>query len=74
MENPPTGWKENPYVYQTLGSVATNAMRELGLPCFQYIDDRHLGELWGSLAKHSSGFEAAGAAFFRAATILTQLG
>ena len=70
----PQGWKESPYVYQTLGSVATNALRELGLPCSQYIDDRHLGELWGSVEKRSSSLNAANAAFFVAATILTQLG
>ena len=69
----PQGWKESPYVYQTLGSVATNALRELVLPCFQYIDDRHLGELWGPVAKRSSSLDAANAAFFVAATILTQL-
>ena len=67
------GWKESPYVYQTLGSVATNALRELVLPCFQYIDDRHLGELWGPVTKRSSSLDAANAAFFVAATILTQL-
>ena len=70
----PQGWKESPYVYQTLGSVATNALRELGLPCSQYIDDRHLGELWGSVAKRSFSLDAANVAFFVAATILTQLG
>ena len=70
----PQGWKESPYVYQTLGSVATNALRELGLPCSQYIDDRHLGELWGSVAKRSSSLDAVNAALFVAATILTQLG
>ena len=60
----PQGWKESPYVYQTLGSVATNALRELVLPCFQYIDDRHLGELWGPVAQRSSSLDAANAAFF----------
>ena len=69
----PQGWKESPYVYQTLGSVATNALRELVLPCFQYIDNRHLGELWGPVAKRSSSLDAVNAAFFVAATILTQL-
>ena len=67
----PQGWKESPYVYQTLGSVATNALRELGLPCSQYIDDRHLGELWDSVGKRSSSLDASNAAFFVAATILT---
>ena len=62
------------YIYQTLGSVATNALRELGLPCSQYINDRHLSKLWGSVAKRSSSLDAANAAFFVAATILTQLG
>ena len=64
----PQGWKESPYVYQTLGSVARY------IDDRQYIDDRHLGELWGSVKKRSSSLEAANSAFFVAATILTQLG
>ena len=45
-----------------------------GMPCSQYIDDRHLGELWGSTFKRISSFDAANCAFFMAATLLTQLG
>ena len=70
----PQGWKESPYIYQTLGMVATHVMRELGVPCSQYIDDRHLGELWGSEIARTSSLDAANCAFFVAATVLTQLG
>ena len=37
-------WKESPYIDQT---VATSYIREIGFSSSQYIDDRHLGELWG---------------------------
>ena len=70
----PQGWKESSYIYRTLGSVTTNTLKELGLSCSQYIDDRHLGELWGSVEKRPSSLEAVNAAFFAATTILTQLG
>ena len=43
----PQGWKESPYIYQTLGQVAIHALRNYGIPCSQHIDNRHLGELWG---------------------------
>ena len=62
-----------PFSLNQVVNPATNALRELVLSCFQYIDDRHLGELWGPVAKRSSSLEAANAAFFVAATILTQL-
>ena len=70
----PQGWKESPYIYQTLGQVATHALRNCGIPCSQYIDDRHLGELWGSKCRRASSVDAANCAFFVAATLLTQLG
>ena len=40
----PFGWKISPYVYQTLGMVATQELRRQHIPCSQYIDDRHLGQ------------------------------
>ena len=64
----------SPYIYQTLGQVATHALRNYGIPCSQYIDDRHLGELWGSQIKRTSSADAANCAFFVAATLLTKLG
>jgi hypothetical protein len=41
----PFGWKISPYIYQTLGMVATQEIRAQGVLCCQYIDDRHLGQL-----------------------------
>jgi hypothetical protein len=40
----PFGWKISPYIYQTLGMVATQELRNQYIPCAQYIDDRHLGQ------------------------------
>lgn len=41
----PFGWKASAYIYHTIGMGATNYMRSLGVPCSQYIDDRHVGQL-----------------------------
>ena len=70
----PQGCKESPYIYQTLGQVVTHTLRDYGMPCSQYINDHHLGELWGSKFKRISSFDAVNCAFFVAATLLTQLG
>lgn len=51
-----------------------HTLRNYGIPCSQYIDDRHLGELWGTQIKRNSSFDAANCAFFVAGTLLTQLG
>lgn len=40
----PFGWKNSPYVYQTIGLVATNFFRQKGIACWLYIDDRLNGE------------------------------
>ena len=40
----PFGWKISPYIYQSLGMVATQELRKRQIPCSQYIDDRHLGQ------------------------------
>ena len=40
----PFGWKMSPYIYQSLGMVATHQLRNRRIPCSQYIDDRHLGK------------------------------
>lgn len=40
----PFGWKISPYIYQSLGMGATQEIRSQDVPCFQYIDDRHLGQ------------------------------
>ena len=49
-------------------------LRNHGILCAQYIDDRHLGDLWGTQIKRNFSFDAANCAFFVAGTLLTQLG
>ena len=39
----PFGWKASAYIYHTIGMGATSYIRSLGMPCSQYIDDRHVG-------------------------------
>lgn len=41
----PFGWKSSAYLYHTIGLSATSYARSLGVPCSQYIDDRHAGQL-----------------------------
>ena len=57
-----------------LGQVATHTLRNYGIPCSQYIDDRHLGESWGTQIKRNSSFDAASCGFFVAGTFQAQLG
>ena len=42
----PFGWKNSPFVYQTIGLAATNYFRSVGIACFLYIDDRLNGEIF----------------------------
>lgn len=41
----PFSWKASSYLYHTIGMGSTNYIRYLGVPCNQYIDDRHVGQL-----------------------------
>ena len=41
----PFGWKMSPYVYHTTGLAVSGVLREQGIPCSLYIDDRLNGEL-----------------------------
>ena len=43
----PFGWKASAYIYHNLGLVS-HAVRSLGVPLSQYIDDRHVGQLFAS--------------------------
>ena len=71
----PFGWKVSAFVYHSIGMAATNYIRSLGVPCSQYIDDRHCGQLCLSFTQSSySGFALAEMAAFIACTILTSLG
>ena len=45
MKPYPFGWKACAYIYHTVGLAATNYIRLLGVPCSQYINDRHVGQL-----------------------------
>ena len=38
------GWKANAYIYHNIGMAATSRIRLFGVPCSQYIDDRHVGQ------------------------------
>lgn len=42
----PFGWKASAYLYHNLGLVISDAARSLGVPVSQYIDDRHVGQLF----------------------------
>ncbi|KAK3700587.1 hypothetical protein QZH41_001585 [Actinostola sp. cb2023] len=61
------------------GLAATSYVRSLGVPCSQYIDDRHVGQLaprldFASLVSSWSDLELAEAACFICASVLTSLG
>lgn len=76
----PFGWKISPYIYQTLGLAATQKIRDHGVPCCQYIDDRHLGQLrrpQASTGDHSQphdNVQLARDALYIAVNLLTSLG
>ena len=42
----PFGWRASFYLYHNVGPVVTSTARSLGLPVSQYIDDRHVGQLF----------------------------
>ena len=44
----PFGWKASAYIYHNLGLVVSHAARSLGVPLSQYIDPRHVGQLFAS--------------------------
>lgn len=46
----PFGWKASAFIYHNLGLVVSHAARSLGIPLSQYIDDRHVGQLFSSPA------------------------
>ena len=75
----PFGWKGSAYVYHSIGMAATSYIRSLGVPCSQYIDDRHVGQLSPppesrASAEDWSDLEFANAAIFIAAFVLISLG
>lgn len=70
----PFGWKASAYVYHSTGLVATSSIRSLNVPCSQYIDDRHIGQLVTPQGCSWSNFQKAEAAAYITASVLTSLG
>ena len=44
----PFGWKNSPFIHQTVGLGPTRFFRSLGIACSLYIDDRLNGKLFAS--------------------------
>ena len=73
----PFGLKASAYVYHSTSSLATSYITTRGVPCSQYIDDRHAGQLMVRGKPTSpiwSNFELAQAAAFILVSVLTALG
>ena len=75
----PFGWKASAYLYHTIGMAATSYVRSLGVPCSQYIDDRHVGQLASRPQSNKtvtrwSDFEYADVATFICASVLVSFG
>lgn len=79
----PFGWKNSPYVYQTIGLVATNFFRRERIACSLYIDDRLNGELFTKRGFRSGPidqrdieyrYKSAAVALYIACIVLTHLG
>ena len=73
----PFDWKASAYLYHSIGLVATSYIRSHGVPCSQYIDDRHFGQL--QIRRNAppcswSDFQRAQAALYIARYILIDLG
>ena len=73
----PFGWKASAYLYHSVGLVATSYICSHGVPCSQYIDDRHFGQL--QIRRNAppcswSDFQRAQAALYIACYILIDLG
>ena len=79
----PFGWKLSPYIYHSIGLVATGFLRSQGIPCSLYIDDRLNGEIftasgpWSKLPQErprAFRLEAAKAALYVVLSVLIELG
>ena len=42
----PFGWKASAFIYHKLGLAVSAAARSFGVPVSQYIDDRHVGQIF----------------------------
>ena len=74
----PFGWKASAYIYHTVGLAATSYIRSMHVPCSQYIDDRHTGQLRlspiSSTHSTASNFALAEAAAYIVCYVLVELG
>lgn len=79
----PFGWKNSPFIYQTVGLGPTNFFRSLGVACSLYIDDRLNGELFASKGFWSRpllqrtpeySYQSAEAVFYIVCSVLVNLG
>lgn len=51
----PFGWKASAFIYHKLGLAVSGAARSIGVPVSQYIDDRHVGQLFSPPLRVSRG-------------------
>ena len=70
----PFGWKAIAYVYHSTDLVATSYIRTLKVPCSQYINDRHNGQLVIPTGCNWCDFQKAEAAAYIVTSIRTTLG
>ena len=69
------GWKASTFLYHNFGLVVTSAARSLGVPVSQYIDDRHVDQLFSSdLAVYQPCRQLALAAAFILLSLLVSAG
>ena len=71
----PFRWKASAFLYHNFGLVVTSAARSLGVPVLQYVDDRHVGQLFSSaLAVYQPCRQLAIAAAFILLSLLLSAG
>ena len=70
----PFGWKASAFIYNSVGLAASSFIRTLGVPCTQYIDDRHVGQLRLNSSHLFSNLQLSEMASFIACSVLVFLG
>ena len=72
----PFGWKASAFIYHKLGLAVSGAARSIGVPVSQYIDDRHVGQLFTAPLRMSRGpsFQRALAAAYIMCYLLVEAG
>ena len=69
----PFGWKNSPFVYQTVGLGPTHYFRSLGITGSLYIDDRLVGEIFAFEGLWSRPLELRGPEYSRRAAVMCGL-